>query len=138
MNKRIKWILVIIWMIIIFSYSNQPAVISDEKSRFVIYIFKGLGLNLDSILGSLANFIVRKLAHLTEYFIFYLLLFNLLKEDFSLKKALVFSIVILFLYACSDEIHQLFVPGRTGKIRDVIIDTTGGVIALILCYIRKK
>lgn len=138
MSKKIKWILVIIWMIIIFWFSNQPAVISDEKSKFVIYVFKTLGLNLDSILGDLANFIVRKVAHFTEYLILYVLIFNALMEDLNLKKSLMMALFIVFLYACSDEIHQLFIPGRTGRIRDVLIDTCGGSFVLLIIYLKQK
>ena len=36
-----------------------------------------------------------------------------------------------FLYACTDEFHQLFVPGRAGRFTDVLIDTTGGIIMLL-------
>lgn len=138
MNKRIKWVLVIIWVIIIFWFSNQPAVISDEKSRFVIYAFKVLGLNLDNILGQFANFVVRKVGHFAEYMILYILLFNALTERFRLKKALIISITIVFLYSCSDEIHQYFIPGRTARVRDVIIDTCGGTFALIILYLKGK
>ena len=48
-----------------------------------------------------------------------------------------------FLYACTDEFHQLFVPGRAGRFTDVLIDTTGGIImllfiALVIHVARKK
>lgn len=138
MSKKIKWILVITWMVIIFWFSNQPAVISDEKSKFVIHAFKVLGLNLDSVLGDLANFIVRKVAHFTEYLILYMLLFNALLEDFNFKKSLMLSLFIVFVYACSDEIHQVFIPGRTARIRDVIIDTCGGSFAMLAIYLKQK
>ncbi|WML36475.1 VanZ family protein [Clostridium sp. OS1-26] len=138
MSKKTKWILVITWMVIIFWFSNQPAVISDEKSKFVIHVFKVLGFNLDSILGDLANFIVRKVGHFTEYLILYVLLFNALLEDFNFKKSLMVSLFIVFVYACSDEIHQIFIPGRTARIRDVIIDTCGGSFAMLVIYLKQK
>lgn len=138
MGKRVKWILVIVWMVIIFWFSNQPAVISDEKSKFIIHLFKFLGLNLDSILGDLANFIVRKVAHFTEYLILYMLVFNATYEKVNLKKSLITSILVVFLYACSDEIHQIFVPGRTSRIRDVVIDTCGGMIGFLFLWIKNK
>ena len=138
MSKKIKWILVITWMVIIFWFSNQLAAISDEKSKFVIHVFKVLGLNLDSILGNLANFIVRKVGHFTEYLILYVLFFNALLEDFNFKKSLMISLFIVFVYACSDEIHQIFIPGRTARIRDVIIDTCGGSFAMLVIYLKQK
>lgn len=138
MKKIIKWVLLIAWMVVIFMFSSQPAEISDEKSRLVIQIFNAIGLNLDSVLGELANFVVRKAAHFTEYFILALLIFNVIGEEFKLKQALLLSIVVVFLYACSDEFHQIFVPGREGKLRDVLIDTSGGTVAMGVVYIWKQ
>ena len=43
----------------------------------------------------------------------------------------------VFLYACTDEFHQLFVPGRSGNFRDVIIDTSGGVLSAILFGLKR-
>ncbi len=138
MNKKLKWFLVVAWMIVIFWFSNQPAVVSDEKSRFVIHFLNILGLNLDSILGELANFVVRKISHFTEYFILYIFLFNALKENFNVKKAIILGILILFLYACSDEIHQFFIPGRSCRFMDVLIDTSGGIFASVILYLNNN
>jgi VanZ family protein len=142
MNKKFfKWILVIVWLIVIFMFSNQPAVVSDGNSRFVIELCSSLGINLNSLFGSIANFIVRKAAHFTEYLILFLLLYEAFREDFSLKKAVMLSIIAVFLYACSDEIHQLFVSGREGRFRDVMIDTSGGaagLLGVVLIVTHKK
>jgi VanZ family protein len=134
-KKKIKWLLVLAWMIVIFVFSNQPGDVSDENSKFVIYIFNLLGLDLNSTFGDLANFIVRKGAHFTEYFILYMFLYNAFIESFSFKKSLIFSLVIVFFYAASDEFHQSFVPGRGPAFRDVLIDTMGGITALGIRYI---
>lgn len=134
-KKYYKWALVLIWMAIIFIFSNQPAVISDEKSRFVINLFKFLGLNLDSMLGAMANFIVRKAAHFSEYFILYFLIFYALRDSYNVKKSLIIALGITFLYASSDEIHQTFIPGREGRFRDVLIDTFGGFICMTILSI---
>lgn len=137
--KKFKWVLVVLWMVGIFAFSSQKAIVSNRKSEFVIYVFQVLGLNLNNVFGNLANFIVRKVSHFLEYFILAVLLFNAVKENFKFKKLAVFLIIVVFLYSCSDEIHQLFVPGRTGRIRDVIIDTIGGITGFLICYwIHKK
>lgn len=132
--RILKWILTGSWMIVIFMFSNQPAVISDENSQFIIVLFKKLGINLDSMIGTLANFMVRKAAHFTEYFILYFLIYIAIREYMSIKKALIISLLIVFLYASTDEIHQLFIPGREGRFRDVMIDTSGGFLCLIINY----
>ncbi|MBA5852037.1 VanZ family protein [Clostridium sp. cel8] len=138
MNKKVKWILVLLWLVIIFEFSNQPATISDEKSKYVVYLFSEMGINLNSLFGNFANFIVRKTAHFSEYFVLYILLFNALYDKAKMKKVLLIAIVIVFLYACSDEIHQFFIPGRSPRIRDVFIDTFGGLMALLLNFYRYR
>lgn len=142
-NKRkfIYWSLLLAWMIVIFIMSNQPATVSDSQSIGVLKLFSMLGININGIFGSLANFIVRKCAHFLEYMILALLAFNVLKLYLNMKQVVIFTIAFVFLYACSDEIHQLFVLGREGAIRDVIIDTCGGivlvVIKLFVCYVQR-
>ncbi|WP_186431557.1 VanZ family protein [Clostridium sp. BSD9I1] len=132
-----KWILVLAWMIVIFLFSNDPAAVSDEKSGFVLRTLNALGIDLNSYFGELANFIVRKAGHFTEYFILYALLFNALQDTSSLKQSLIISLGITFLYACSDEFHQIFIPGREGRFKDVLIDTSGGIFAGILMKIKS-
>lgn len=137
-SKIINWILLIMWMIGIFTMSNQPASISDSQSEGVIKILLSIGIDTNSIFGQLANFIVRKCAHFLEYMILAILYFNVGKLYFNRKKVILSTIMFVFLYACSDEIHQLFVPGREGAFRDVLIDTFGGTAALLLRLALKK
>jgi VanZ family protein len=133
-NKRkiFYWSLLIIWMIIIYVMSNQPATVSDSQSIGVLYLFSKIGININGIFGDLANFVVRKCAHFTEYMILALLAFNVIKLYFNVKQVAILTIVFVFLYACSDEIHQLFVLGREGAVRDVIIDTCGGIVLVLI------
>jgi VanZ family protein len=136
-KKYLKWLYVIAWMIIIFIFSSQPGDESDKNSKLVLYVFNALGLDLNTAFGNLANFIVRKAAHFTEYFILYLLIFNALRENLSFRKVLTLSIITVFFYSASDEFHQSFVPGRGPSFRDVLIDTSGGLFALIVVYLSR-
>lgn len=136
-KKHLNWILVIGWMVVIFMFSCQVGNVSDENNKFVIYVFNLLGLNLNNILGSLTNFIIRKASHFTEYFILYMLIFRAINKSKKLDiKLLIGAILIVFLYACSDEFHQAFVPGRSPAFRDVMVDTCGGFTAFLYIYIR--
>jgi VanZ family protein len=135
MKKFWRWTFLILWMAVIFAFSSQPGDVSEEQSKLVIYVFNLLGLNLNSMLGELSSFIVRKGAHFTEYFILYMLTYNAIKDDFKLDKALILSVIVVFLYACSDEFHQSFVPGRGPAFRDVLIDTSGGITAAGFLYV---
>ena len=132
---HIKWLFVIAWMVMIFVFSNQPAVVSDGNSQSIIKIFKALGLNLDSVFGDLANFAVRKSAHFLEYLIFSLLIYNASRERYSISRSILLAVGLVFCYACTDEIHQLFVPGRTGRFRDVMIDTSGGATGMLIVFL---
>lgn len=133
-NKRkiTYWSLLIAWMILIFVMSDQPAKVSDSQSIGVLDLFLKLGININGVFGNLANFAVRKCAHFLEYMILALFIFNVLKLYFSIKQVYFITIVFIFIYACSDEIHQLFVLGREGAIRDVIIDTCGGSVLVLI------
>lgn len=139
-KKLVKWLPVILWMIVIFIFSSENGIKSGENNKFVIDLLKHIGINLDKDLGGNANFIVRKFAHMTEYFILFLLVYRAINEKFSFIKTLIFSLIFVFLYASSDEYHQSFIPGRGPSVRDVMIDTSGGTIALLATVLatRKK
>ena len=77
----------------------------------------------------------------SDYFILGIALVSFLREfSISIQKLLLLSIFLAFLYACSDEVHQLFIPGRTGRAFDVFIDTLGASSGVLLYYLlfRKK
>lgn len=133
-----NWILLIMWMVFIYMMSNQPATVSDAQSGGVILFLSKIGIDMNSIFGDIANFIIRKSAHFLEYVILALLVLNLLNKNLNTKHSYAITIVFVFLYACSDEIHQLFVPGREGAIRDVIIDTCGGITLILIKTIISK
>lgn len=110
------WGPVFIWSSLIFILSNQP----------------NLTLNLPN------EFIIRKFIHAVEYavltFFLFRALYNLPKKTsaspIDLKKhCIVFSAIIVLLFAVSDEFHQTFVQGRTGTPYDVMIDSLGMMVA---------
>lgn len=140
-NKRkkiIAWILIIFWMAFIFLMSNQPGDVSSKQSDFVVALMDMLGIDLNSRFGDLSTLIIRKGAHFTEYMILYFLAFNLLRLYISKKKAYIYSLFIVFGYACTDEFHQLFIEGRSGQFKDVLIDTSGGTFGMVLIYLKNK
>jgi len=86
----------------------------------------------------------RKCGHLTEFAILSLLLWRAIRQPSNnedrpwnwAEAGLAISLV--FLYAASDELHQAFVPSRTPLVSDVIIDTTGGMISLLILWLAKR
>lgn len=126
-------------MITIFMFSSDNDVESTRKSDGLIIRTTEFILNRKltdtekELYTSKYIVVVRKTAHFTLYFLLGLFFVSFLKEyDLSNKKLLLYTVLFVFIYACSDEIHQLFVSGRSGEITDVLIDTTGGFIASII------
>ena len=124
--------------------SSQPGEVSSKQSNLVIKLFEIIGIDLNDKLGELATLIVRKTAHFTEYLILYFITVNFLKYNFQTQYFKVYSLLFVFLYACSDEIHQYFVPGRAMAFRDVLIDTLGGLAGYLIykfylkCKVMKR
>ncbi|MCM1990522.1 VanZ family protein [Oceanirhabdus seepicola] len=142
-KRAIRWGMVICWMIVIFMFSSDVAETSNEKSNFIVEIIDAAGVNVESLFKGNIDFFIRKLAHFTEYGILSVLLYRAVTFEYLVrgakvytsmlyKKSFVISIIITFIYACTDEFHQLFVLGRDGSLRDVLIDTSGGIFMLLL------
>ena len=143
--KIMKLLLIIIWMLIIFNFSNQPAQESSELSDG--FIIKTVRIIEKITNGSvdeefiLKTFVkpVRKTAHFTVYLILGVLVFLFLKEfDLNTRRQIVISILICLMYASSDEIHQLFVSGRSGEVLDVCIDTFGSFVGINIVNLLLK
>ena len=82
---------------------------------------------------------LRKVVHAGEYLVLSILLIVLLTTmGIKGKKVYFITIITCFLYACTDEYHQTFVVGRSGRFIDTLIDTTGGVIGCILVTLKNK
>lgn len=104
---------VILWGSVIFYFSGIPGLKSDFKDIF--------------------DLILRKTAHISEYIILTILLFRVLSQFLKSKKQiLIIAMFLVFVFAVSDEIHQLFIFDREGKVIDVLIDTSGIFIAFLL------
>lgn len=137
--KKIKYFIpAILWMGLIFFFSSQNGTASDSNSYFLINLLGKIGINISSSIGlSVANFIVRKTAHVTEYFILFMLLYFGFKKIY-LKNIIIYPAIITILYSISDEFHQLFIEGRSGRIKDVFIDSIGVLIGLLIIGIKNK
>lgn len=104
----------ILWMAVIFFFSSMPGANS------------GSGMTLRFLLE-------RKGAHVLEYLVLSLLAFNSFRLTYPRERRsflILLSVTLSLLYAFSDETHQLFVPGREGKLSDVGIDLIGIALAI--------
>ena len=134
-NKKIiiSWLLLILWMAFIFYMSSCNGNVSSDQSGTIAYVLHNiLGINYSDKL----IFIIRKCAHVSEFFILGILVINLVSK-YNVKHIYLISFIICVLYASSDEFHQLFVPGRSGQVTDIFIDMIGVVLGLsIFCLIK--
>ena len=82
---------------------------------------------------------LRKCMHASVYFVLSILIFNCLKTfKISGWKNVIIPIGIAFLYACTDEFHQLFIDGRTSQFTDVLIDTFGAILGVAMINVAIR
>lgn len=133
----------LIWMVIIFG--NSTDVGSSAHTRTFLQEFLAnlpplSHLSFDAILE--IDHVIRKTAHVTEYAIFATLLFRALRQNRNDWRPLYAwgPVLFAFLYASTDEIHQIFVPSRGASVVDVLIDTSGAILGTTLCalWVRAK
>ena len=144
-NVVISWLFVIAWMGVIFMFSSmngeESTDLSDSGIRDVvssaISITNEMGITHDD--GNQKYFIekmviylnypVRKCAHMFLYFVLGILMFMFLR--FKTNHPHIIAIIGCYIYACSDEIHQLFVDGRGTLLSDTFVDLAGGIAGIM-------
>ncbi len=124
----VSFSLTFILMCVIFYLSHQEASESSQLSNSLISkIFEFIGVLIPVK-------VIRKTAHACEF----CLLAFLFSNSFTLseiKKWHIFSFVSTVLYACTDEIHQIFIPGRAGRFSDILIDAAGALIGIAVYFL---
>jgi VanZ family protein len=109
----VRWLAVVLWMGVIFALSATPSLASPFEPVY--------------------DFILRKLAHLAVYTVLTVLLVRAFRLHVARPThAWLLAMLVAALYACSDEWHQTFVPGREGTVRDILIDSIGIVGVWVL------
>jgi len=129
----IRWIPSILWMVFIFYLSHQGAGRSSALSSgitetlhdIITTILPWLNLELDFF-----HFLVRKSAHFTAYMILGIFVSHAMKPKDLKSHGITF--LFCMLYAVSDEFHQIFIPGRSGELRDVLIDSAGALTGILI------
>ena len=139
MKKTIFAVLLVIWMGFIFSMSCENAEESSNTSgqtiRVVLSAVPGFEEQPEEVKVNIIEklqFIVRKSAHFIGYMILGILASGLILQYENINKKYPLAFLICVIYAISDEIHQLFVPGRAGQVRDVLIDSAGSFLGIII------
>ncbi len=138
------WTLVVGLMGFIFSMSAEPAVESTETSGNTLRAifnaiypgFKNFDEAKQSHIIEQNQYFIRKTAHFSLYAILGALISLAMAQH--IKKFSLISYGIGTLYAVSDEIHQLYVPGRSGQFSDVLLDSAGVALGCIIIFILYK
>lgn len=141
--KIIGITLIVMWMITVFIFSNEKATESKVTSRNVtiaiVQAISGKDISDNEELLKNTDKIVRKLAHYTLYTVGGVLIISFAYTmDKTKKEKILYSLAFGVCFVITDEVHQLFVPGRTGRLLDVGIDTLGIMTGILIFLIIKK
>lgn len=121
----------------IFGFSNQDAEKSGSLSSSVTKLLLGQEEREDIV--ERAESVIRKIAHFCIYTLVGFLLMALF-STYNIKenKRVMISLGIGILYATSDEIHQLFIPGRSGQVTDIMLDSMGVLLGILFVWMIIK
>lgn len=145
MSRRTKIILgflpLAILLITVFWFSSNDSEDSSNQSKVVVKFIKASvlpDLNTlvskkdDRIVNKVLSHVVRKTTHFSIYALMGICSFGALWFIGRKKLRFFTALTFCFIYAVTDEIHQVFVPGRSGELTDVIIDTSGSLLGVSL------
>ena len=151
--KVIRFILVLLLLVtfgMIFNFSNQDSEKSGSTSQKVteaitkdIKSIQKLNKNEKAKVIDKIEDVIRKIAHFSIYSLVGILLMALLSTyNISENNKIFYTIIIGMIYAMSDEFHQSFIPGRSGQVSDVFLDTlgvtVGGLFIILIIKTVKK
>jgi VanZ family protein len=125
------WIPAVLWMALIF-WMSTGTFSAANTSLIIEPLLRFLIPSITEKKIALIHGLIRKLGHVTEYFILGILLFRAFRSSWGKRGSLSWaflSSLIIALYAATDEFHQSFVYSRTASLLDVGIDTSAGMLA---------
>lgn len=145
-KQIISLILIIIWMITVFMFSNQNGDESQKTSNTVTRVIVRIltfnqNITEEQELKIIENldFIIRKLAHYSIYLLGGILIWGYIDTfGITTKRKIIISIIIGASYAAFDELHQYFIANRSANIIDVSIDSIGVITGVALMQIKAK
>ncbi len=130
---------VILWMAFIF-WMSTGTFSAENTSSYFEAVLRFFHSKISPREMNLIHAIIRKAAHLIEYFIMGILFFRAYRgssvERWKWRWSL-YALLSLAIWAAGDEFHQSFVSTRTASVRDVLIDTAGGMLAQFAMILKN-
>jgi len=139
MRRLRPWIPAILWAVWI-SVASTDAFSAVHTSRIIVPLLHWLLPHASKARLNELHHLIRKAAHLVEYFVFSLFLVHALKgpgRKWQLRWAL-FALAIAAGYSCLDEFHQWFVPSRGASPWDSLLDTCGAAAAQVVAWLWSR
>jgi VanZ family protein len=135
------WLPVILWMTLIFGASTSLGR-AENTARVFRPILLWLNPRMSEQTFERIHGVIRKTAHFVEYCLLALLLWRLVHFDPALaafrSREFLAALLAAAVYASTDEFHQLFVPGRSASVRDVLLDSCGAGIGLAALWAGRR
>ena len=146
-NKKLilYWGAVILWMLLILSFSSDNAGVSDRKSSAILKKVKPVietveeSIHVELLDKSKLHFYVRKNAHMFNYCVLAVLTALALEASgINGNRRYLLAYTMATVFSMLDEYYQTQIPGRSGELRDVLVDNVGVLVGLIFIWIIKK
>lgn len=146
-KKNLPWLFALFWMLAIYLLSAQPASYSNANSKGIVTCVVDTAVQVARAdipepekvkLVERINNTAREYMHGVVFLVLGLLVQNaVLKGRPKSLKALATALAICVAYGLTDEIHQLFVPGRAFQISDLAMDSLGSLTGSALAFLIK-
>jgi VanZ family protein len=136
LSLRLRYWLPAIIVAILISFFSTRYFSSEETARVIFPVLRWLFPSASRHMLHFMHFVIRKLAHVTEFAVFSIAVFHGVRGNRSgwrLDWAL-FTLLIAVAYAGLDEWHQSFVPLREPRLRDVFVDGAGALLAQLAVW----
>jgi VanZ family protein len=135
-RRVITWLPAIAWAALI-SWASTDMFSASHTSRYIVPALHWLFPSASAETLAQLHFLIRKIAHFTEYFVFSILLLRALRggnRGWQIRWAII-ALAIAAGYSALDEFHQSFVPSRTASPWDSLLDTTGAATAQVVLWL---
>ncbi len=134
-SRLASWLLVVAWAGFIFMASAHTGADLDDGAGLLAAMKRWLVCAQAALFGSEANVdLVSSAGHFCEYLVLGALLHNALSRNVPAGRAVALAVLIASAYGATDEIHQLFVPGRMCDPVDWLVDTVGSLAGAVAFY----